>query len=285
MQEYYIIRDGERFGPFNADQLPYEGLTPDSLVWRPGLTDWQAASTLPELSHLLSSPAEPEESAFGTYAEMPPEPTFAHPATQYYAMIGNTRIGPMAADQLSAYGVRPDTPVWSKDMVDWQPASTRPDVMMHLTGTAPGQAPSNPYYNSDGTPRHDRPASNGIKDTNPNYAYNRNNYGPNQPGYGYGNQQVNNFGPRHYNWMTWAIIGTIAGGLFSCIGLIFGAIAISKASSANRAYEMGDDAAGDSYNASAKTMTIISLILAGVGILLNIWIVSSGMSIASLYSR
>lgn len=201
MQDYYIIRDGQRFGPFTADRLPYEGLTPDSYVWRPGLADWQPASTLPELSsYLYPHNQQQEESAFGTYAEMPPSHTPPH----------------------YNYG-------------------------------QPGQGYKQPY-------------NNGYPQPNGGYP---------QPNGGY---------PQHYNWMTWAIIGTILGGLFSCIGLIFGIIGITKASSANRAYAMGDTLQGDQFNSTAKTMTIISLVLAGIGIIATgvLWGTSLGTIFAAI---
>ncbi|MEO1352303.1 MAG: SPFH domain-containing protein [Cyanobacteria bacterium J06635_15] len=53
---WYITRDGQNLGPFTLDQLPANGLTPQSNVWRPGLSGWQPASALPELQALLNSP-------------------------------------------------------------------------------------------------------------------------------------------------------------------------------------------------------------------------------------
>lgn len=254
MKDIYIVRDGQRLGPFTEEQLVLEQLTPDTLVWHEGMTDWQPAANVPEMARfLVSTTPEVEESAFGTYAEIPPEPVSVPPVHKYYAMMGNTRIGPMAVTELQAYGVRPDTPVWCKEMADWQPASTRPDIMMYIGGPNSTQ----PYGNPRGQQGYVQQPGFGLQN-------------------GYNQQPGNGYVPQHYNWMTWAIIGTILGGLFSCIGLIFGAIGISKASSANRAYAIGDDFSGDQYNSTAKTMTIISLVLAGLGIIFNIMIFSVG---------
>ncbi len=244
MQEYYIIRYGNRVGPFPADRLLAEGLTPETLVWCQGMTDWQPASSVAALHSILHSQPEPEESAFGTYAEMPPTPPQGNSSTQYYAMIGDTRVGPMPASDLTAYGLKPDTPVWCKGMGDWVPASDVPEVAAQLASNRP----ANPYY------------GNGQQQyASGQYQANAQQWpdmqGPGVPA------------PQHYNWMTWAIIGTILGGLFSCIGLIFGVIAISKANSANNAYAMGDTVRGNSDNSTAKTMTIISLVLAGIGVI------------------
>ena len=70
--------------------------------------------------------------------------------------------------------------------------------------------------------------------------------------------------------MPWAIVGTIVGALFSCIGMIFGIIGIVKANNANKAYAVGDETGGDMNNSSAKTMTIIALVLAGIGLIVNL---------------
>lgn len=60
--KYYIIRNGEPFGPLEKHELLGQGLTPDSDVWHEGLPQWVKASTVPELNDLF------EDSAFGTYA-------------------------------------------------------------------------------------------------------------------------------------------------------------------------------------------------------------------------
>ncbi len=72
--------------------------------------------------------------------------------------------------------------------------------------------------------------------------------------------------------MTPAIIATIVGALCSCIGLVFGIIAINAAGKANSAYEMGDYVNGASYHCTAKSMTILAYVLAGVGFLRSFFI-------------
>lgn len=88
----------------------------------------------------------------------------------------------------------------------------------------------------------------------------------------------------HTNWMPWAIIATVFGFVCSCIGLIFGIIAIVKASNANRFYDMGNREMGDMYNSGAKTWTIVALVISGIGIICNIiyWAIF-GSTIAAIY--
>ncbi|MEL6221491.1 MAG: SPFH domain-containing protein [Cyanobacteria bacterium J06627_8] len=57
--QWYISRDGQNFGPFNASQLPQNGLTPNSFVWRNGMSSWLPASQVPELSYLFNAPPPP----------------------------------------------------------------------------------------------------------------------------------------------------------------------------------------------------------------------------------
>lgn len=53
MQEYYIIINGEQTGPFSFDELLNQRITPDTLIWRYGLTDWVKASDLPEYEEIM----------------------------------------------------------------------------------------------------------------------------------------------------------------------------------------------------------------------------------------
>ncbi|MGF1460285.1 MAG: SPFH domain-containing protein [Leptolyngbyaceae cyanobacterium] len=57
--QWYITRDGQNFGPFTASQLIPNGLTPQSNVWRSGLSGWQPAANVPELASLFAPPAPP----------------------------------------------------------------------------------------------------------------------------------------------------------------------------------------------------------------------------------
>ena len=50
---YYIIYNNQQFGPMEKEQLAGYGLTPDSLVWSPGMSGWEAASSVPELEDVL----------------------------------------------------------------------------------------------------------------------------------------------------------------------------------------------------------------------------------------
>lgn len=150
--------------------------------------------------------------------------------TEYYIIKNNNRIGPIGYADLMSYGLTPDTPVWHEGMADWKAASTLPELAELF-------APQTPPYRQ--------------------YA----------PGY---TPTPTGMPIPHTNWLPWAIVGTVLGCLCSCIGLIFGIIAIVKANNANNAYAIGDGITGDRENSSAKTMTIISLVIAGVGLIISV---------------
>ena len=57
MSEYFLADGGQRRGPFPIDQLYAQGLTPDTLVWRAGMAQWERAEDVIELRPYL--PAQP----------------------------------------------------------------------------------------------------------------------------------------------------------------------------------------------------------------------------------
>lgn len=60
---YYIDRHGHRQGPVAQSDLVRGGLTPDTMVWTQGMTDWQRAATVAELAPFLAAPAAPHAAA------------------------------------------------------------------------------------------------------------------------------------------------------------------------------------------------------------------------------
>lgn len=51
---YYISQgDGRTLGPYRKDTLIANGLTPNTLVWRQGMSAWATANVIPELNDLL----------------------------------------------------------------------------------------------------------------------------------------------------------------------------------------------------------------------------------------
>lgn len=74
--QYFIISDGQQKGPYPKEVLTMQGVTPETFVWREGMSGWEKASALPELADLFV-----EESAFGAYAQ--PEQPYQQPQQPY----------------------------------------------------------------------------------------------------------------------------------------------------------------------------------------------------------
>lgn len=170
---------------------------------------------------------------------------------EYYIIQEGIQTGPFQKEMLRMQGLSRDTFVWRKGLADWVKAGDLPELADVIDGgSAFGAytAPEEPAMGYNPPPR------------NP--------YGQPNP---YGQQNWNRGEQRpHVNWLPWAVIGTVFGAFFSCIGLIFGVIGISNASKANRYYAEGWTDRGDMANSSAKTMTIVALVLGGIGFLLTV---------------
>lgn len=52
--EYYIIENNERKGPFTLEKLPEHNITPQTMVWSVGFTEWKQAKEVSELAGILS---------------------------------------------------------------------------------------------------------------------------------------------------------------------------------------------------------------------------------------
>ena len=193
-------------------------------------------------------------------------------ATMYFIISEGQQAGPFPKEHLKARGVEKDTYVWREGLEGWVPASELPELQDIFEETIIQAVPQQPYGQPQqpyGQPQqpYGQPQQPYRQPQQP-YGQPQQPYGQPQPPYGqpqpYGNPVP------HTNWMPWAIVGTIVGALFSCIGMIFGIIGIVKANNANKAYAVGDETGGDMNNSSAKTMTIIALVLAGIGLIVNL---------------
>jgi membrane protease subunit (stomatin/prohibitin family) len=54
VEQWHFSRGGQNFGPFPLEQLFQQGLTPDTYVWKAGMSAWVKASEVPELASRLS---------------------------------------------------------------------------------------------------------------------------------------------------------------------------------------------------------------------------------------
>lgn len=211
---------------------------------------------------------------------------------QYFIIVDGQQKGPYPREVLRMQGMTPDTYVWREGMDGWAQASSMPELTALF---AEGQ--DSIFPNSEQQPQQ-QPQQPGYGQQ-PNYGPQQG-YGQQQPQYGqqpyygqqqyygqqYGNPYQQNMGGNvrpHTNWLPWAIVSTVLNCLFSCFGVIFSIIGIVQANKANSLYQMGNNMEADAANSSAKVMTIISLIFAGLGILLvTMFIISAVSGIGAL---
>ncbi len=58
MKQYYIIRNDQQAGPYTLEELAEMGITPDTIVWTEGMTDWTPARQVSELASLFTTTAQ-----------------------------------------------------------------------------------------------------------------------------------------------------------------------------------------------------------------------------------
>lgn len=79
-----MMINGQRIGPLPVEALVANGLRPDTPVWREGMPEWVAASSLPELSYLFSSrhePCSPKDNYGTNYSCQPQNAQYPYPQT------------------------------------------------------------------------------------------------------------------------------------------------------------------------------------------------------------
>lgn len=178
-----MVVDEKSTGPYTlAEVILHPKLTPETLVWKPGIENWVAANSLAELAPAFATQQRQQHT--------PPE--YQSPRQENQSQFANN----------------------------------------------PQYKEGHTYQNQDRFFR--------------NFDSFRNDYRPNM----------------RTNWLPWAIVATVVGFFASCIGAIFGIIAIVQANKANSLYAQGYDREGDAANSNAKIMTIIGLVFAGIGIII-----------------
>lgn len=221
----------------------------------------------------------------------------------YYMVVDEKSSGPYTLEEMKAHpALMSHTLVWKPRLDNWVAAHTLPELEIETQRDPYPPKPEPPEYNPAnesnrqyehphygenhygenhyGEPRQGNNQFANNPQYQPNYQYNPHRgtqYGPyGQQSYqepGYKRHQQPGYRPSfRTNWLPWAIVATIAGFFTSCIGAIFGIIGIVQANRANNLYAQGFEPEGDAANANAKTMTIIGLILAGIGLLFVSWL-------------
>lgn len=162
---------------------------------------------------------------------------------KYMVVRNNQQYGPFAVSELRRQGISPDTLVWKEGMEAWLPAGQVEDFKYIFQAATPPPFAQQP----------------------PQYSY--------APGSNYasGSGQCSNpqLQREISNLRTWAIVAIIAGFIVSCIGGIFGIVALSKLNNAQDfLYNDAEIMAHGAYS-SAKTWLIVAACCIVLGIIIN----------------
>lgn len=221
---------------------------------------------------------------------------------QYYMVVDEQSTGPYTFEQVTTHpAFSRNTLVWKPGLDNWVAAESlsefanlfvKPETIQtppvlnqplqgHNDFYAGKQEPEYPRQQYPEQPRNDFEQQRSYNENhfanNPQYRQGHQyHHHQNQYGYDYSRNNYNQYDNRYRpsfrtNWLPWAIVATVVGFFTSCIGAIFGIIGIVQANKANTLYSRGMDAEGDAANSNAKTMTIIGLIFAGIGIIILFW--------------
>lgn len=193
--------------------------------------------------------------------------------TVYFIHINGQQKGPLYREQLREEGLQADTMVWKEGMQDWAPASAFPELAVILNATGYAQSPQ---------PQYTEPPMDSYNSPNPQYPYGQQRpYGYTQNPNPYQQRRVNvdpygnpgnlyagdgSLPPGWRSWLGWAIVATIFGLGWGLIGAAPGIVGIVYANRANTMARMGDPRAAVE-NSTAKTWTIVGLILAALALL------------------
>lgn len=190
---------------------------------------------------------------------------------EYYIVVDDNRVGPLSLQQLAERGIEPSTLVWTAGMADW----TRADCVPELDALLANR-----------TQVDNQESAFGVYTQPENYGQRP--YQQPQQQFGAYNNPHNRMNPMYnqapssVNWKTLSIVATVLGFLFSCIGGIIGIFGIVQASKAENAMRMGDEYTARSAWSTCKTLTIISFVLSGIGLIANIALISSGLDLMTL---
>ena len=219
---------------------------------------------------------------------------------EYFIVENESRVGPLSFEQLKERGLNASTLVWTAGMADWARADSCPDLRALFIATAE-ESDFGAYVEPEQTAPEARQQNANSSDPGPqqyqygqsqnpcgnqyqNYSQAQQNQQYGQQNHTYGQQspygQFSNFDGGQFgepnvqvntNWQTLAIIATVCGFLFSCIGGIIGIFGILQANKAGKATMMGNSIMAKNHWSSCKTLTIIAFIFAGLGLVANIW--------------
>ena len=204
---------------------------------------------------------------------------------KYYIAENGQPAGPFEVNELLAHGMTVNSQVWCETMENWTAAGQVPELMP-LLGIEPQPAvlPEQPAYQPE-QPAY-QPEQQAYQPEQPAYepqqqqAYQpqQQPYQQGQPSGGYAQPQYAQ--PQYAqplpaipkNWMTESVLIVILSALCCCnpISFITGIVALVNAGKVKSAYERGDMFTAQESSKSAKTWTLISLVIMLLSVVVGI---------------
>ena len=235
--KYYIAENGQPAGPFEVNELLAHGMTVNSQVWCETMENWTAAGQVPELMPLLG--IEPQPAVLPEQPAYQPEQPAYRPEQQAY---------------------QPEQPAYEPQQQQaYQPQQQQAYQPQQQQAYQPQQQAYQPQqqqaYQPQQQPYQQGQPSGGY--AQPQYA---------QPQYAQPLPAI----PK--NWMTESVLIVILSALCCCnpISFITGIVALVNAGKVKSAYERGDMFTAQESSKSAKTWTLISLVIMLLSVVVGI---------------
>ena len=85
MAQFYLVKNGQRVGPFELEQLAQQELTPETLAWTEGMANWEPAGSIPALASIFAPKPAPAPQPAPAPAPQPVQQPAPQPQPQYQA--------------------------------------------------------------------------------------------------------------------------------------------------------------------------------------------------------
>lgn len=115
---WFYVQDDRRMGPVDMEQIVRlvvsAKLSPTTLVWHQGLTDWTEAARVPEIGALLPPPLPPGGPGFPGLPEPPPVPTRGGPPDRTPAPAADSPSSPRVSEMRRRLEKEPNARLFSQ---------------------------------------------------------------------------------------------------------------------------------------------------------------------------
>lgn len=131
--QWYLAQNGQQVGPFTVAQLPQQGLTGETMVWRAGLAEWVRASQVPELSNLMPPPPPPPPPSAPSTPSVPSAGAgVSSGVAEWYIFRSGDAVGPFTLAQLRTEGISSRTNIRREGETEWTRARDIPQLQSIL---------------------------------------------------------------------------------------------------------------------------------------------------------